>query len=145
MENTKMAKMENTKRANGKWKLKNLDMSPALNGWLATGYCQEKFGFAEKISMTSFSCPPVYVKRAIVDIEEQMKKILAHFLNSLHVGVVQNIKINQEQFYRQHFIFFPSLFKTRHSNVSLLKSIGLFIFLLCVKLSVFCPSVLWKV
>ena len=38
MENTKMAKMENTKMAkmtkmaNGKWKLKNLDMSPALNG-----------------------------------------------------------------------------------------------------------------
>ena len=35
MENTKMAKMEkmeNTKMENGKWKLKNLDMSPALNG-----------------------------------------------------------------------------------------------------------------
>ena len=82
--------------------------------------------------MTSFSCPPVYVKRAIVDIEEQMRKSLAHFLNSLHVEVVQNIKINHEKFYRQHFIFFPSLFKTRHSNVSLLKSIGFFIFLLCL-------------
>ena len=61
--------------------------------------------------MTSFSCPPVYVKRAIVDIEEQMRKSLAHFLNSLHVEVVQNIKINQEKFDRQHFIFFPHFLK----------------------------------
>ena len=67
----------------------------------------------KKISMTSFSCPPVYVKRAIVDIEEQMRKSLAHFLNSLHVEVVQNIKINQEKFDRQHFIFFPHFLKLK--------------------------------